>query len=372
MLDFANSRIVLLQLGWSTIKFYYYIWLIDYLFLDGSGEHIYFSLGFGDFSDFKNFLVVESVYKKSSMRYAYWVVGFFVIAGNTWVIVSTFVRTSCFKKTWPSTLLHCNHIVILNIAIADFMMGIYLITISIMHVMKQPEIFFRGIGCYYLQWFATVSSEASCFLMVTLTAFRLYHVYRPLSSMTASSWLWKSCIFISWFAAVLLAIFYSDANNRYVNYEDYVFDLAKFGICLPNFYNISWISLGWTSFTLITLNLTCFCFIAVGYVLIYIRSTKRRPINAENRRTVGLQKQEAEMQKRIARIIITDCACWVPICIMGYAITGGWRPNPFIMYEVTAGFLLPINSALNPVLFSVNLGKLFKKFRCRPIERCRN
>ena len=47
--------------------------------------------------------LVEDIpdFKQSPMRYAYWIVGFFVIAGNTWVIVSTFVRTSCFKKTWP-------------------------------------------------------------------------------------------------------------------------------------------------------------------------------------------------------------------------------------------------------------------------------
>ena len=345
----------MLQLGWSTIEFYYYIWSIDYFFFSGGSSRF-------------------PVVKMSSMRYAYWVVGFFVIAGNTWVIVSTFVRTSCFKKIWHSPSLHCNHIVILNIAMADFMMGIYLITISIMHVIKRPEIFFPGIECFIPQCFATVSSEASCFLLVTLTAFRLYHVYRPLSSRTASSWPWKSCIVISWVAAVLLALFSQIGNS--VVLVDYHYDSVnvffKLGNCLPNFYYVGWKSFDWTSFILITLNLTCFCFIAVGYILIYIRSTKRRPINTGSRRKACLQKQEAKMQKRIARIIITDGACWIPICIMGYAIMGGWRPITFIMYEVTAGFLLPINSALNPFLYSVDLGKLFKKFRCRPIERCRN
>ena len=305
------------------------------------------------------------------MRYTYWVIGLFVIAGNTWVIVSTFVRTSCFKKTWPSASLHCNHIVILNIAMADFMMGIYLITSSITHVINYRELVFPIIVCYILQCFATVSSEASCFLMVTLTAFRLYHVYRPLSSITASSWPWKSCIFISWLAAVLLAIFFYGGN--FIWGDMYRIRIVAHNICVPNFYNFGLSIVDWSSFTLITLNLTCFCFVAVGYILIYIRSTKRRPINAENRRTACLRKQEAEMQKRIARIIITDGACWIPICIMGYAGMGGWRPNKTkIIHEITAGFLLPINSALNPFLYSVDLDKLFKRFCCRPIERCRN
>ena len=45
------------------------------------------------------------------------------------------------------------------------------------------------------------------FLMVILTSFRLYHVHRPLSSMTVSSWSRKVCIFISWFVAVFLGVF---------------------------------------------------------------------------------------------------------------------------------------------------------------------
>ena len=43
--------------------------------------------------------------------------------------------------------------------------------------------------------------------MVTLTAFRLYHVYRPPSTMTASSWPWKVCIFMSWLVAVFVGVF---------------------------------------------------------------------------------------------------------------------------------------------------------------------
>ena len=110
-----------------------------------------------------------------------------------------------------------------------------------MHVMEHPENFFQGNGCYILQCFATVSSEALCFLMVTLTAFRLYHVYRPLSSMTASSCSWKSCIVISRFAAVLLAIFSIGIDTAFGNYL-YYFESTKFGICLPNFYYVGWIS----------------------------------------------------------------------------------------------------------------------------------
>ena len=53
------------------------------------------------------------------------------------------------------------------------------------------------------------------------------------------------------------------------------------------------------------------------------------------------------MQKRIARIIIMDLACWMPVCIMAILITSGlYDPDGVLLYDSVAR-LLPINSALN-------------------------
>ena len=347
------------------------------------------------------------------------------------------------------------------------MMGIYLITMSILYIVKFESKNYnsiewvRSLGCSIVGSLALISSEASCFLMVTLTSFRLYYVYRPLSSITASCWRWKVCIFMSWFVAVFLGVFpmlknapefYSSGltvttssgataflhNNELYhitcslvslhrsNYSDHEFiseleyfnkhflrnatqdqfkycltpyptyqdfkdhlDIWKLAIsyffneapksksgfysfsdtCLPRFFTGPSQPGSKYSIAIITLNLTCFIFIAVSYVLIYICSTKKRPVNATS--TVDLQKREAKMQKRIARIIITDFACWVPICIMAFVAFSGLY-NSFMFYEIAAGFLLPINSALNPFLYSVSLSKLFKRLRCRPLKKCRN
>ena len=142
-------------------------------------------------------------------------------------------------------------------------------------------------------------------------------------------------------------------------------------MCLPRHFAYSWTP-GWEySIAIITLNLICFVFIAVSYILIYIRSTKKRPINAAS--TIDLRKREAEMQKRIARIIITDFACWVPICIMAFVTFSSKYCFGFVEFvDTVAGFLLPINSALNPFLYSISLSKLFKRFRCQVLKKCRN
>ena len=133
-------------------------------------------------------LYSNSTYVQIIMRYFFWIIAVLVVTGNAYVIISSVPKTSCFTQAWPSVSLQCNHTVILNIAVADFIMGIYLITISILNIVK-----FGSSNYNSLEWIVSlgcsiVGSLASCFLMMTLTSFRSYHVYQPLSSMTASSW----------------------------------------------------------------------------------------------------------------------------------------------------------------------------------------
>ena len=56
-------------------------------------------------------------------------------------------------------------------------------------------------------------------------------------------------------------------------------------------------------------------------------------------------------QARITRLVVTDFACWMPVCFMAFASIAGVTLSP-VVYPVSAIILLPINSALNPVLYS--------------------
>ena len=57
------------------------------------------------------------------------------------------------------------------------------------------------------------------------------------------------------------------------------------------------------------------------------------------------------MQKKIGALIITDGICVVPICIMAFVSYAGFE-MPKTAYIATTCFLLPINSALNPLIYS--------------------
>ena len=73
-----------------------------------------------------------------------------------------------------------------------------------------------------------------------------------------------------------------------------------------------------------------------------------------------------EMAKRVSMLVITDGLCWVPICII--FLISHRQVLPDTVYFVTACILLPINSAINPIIYSqyfykllITLGDKFKR-----------
>ena len=68
------------------------------------------------------------------------------------------------------------------------------------------------------------------------------------------------------------------------------------------------------------------------------------------------------MQKKILRVLATDFCCWVPISLMAFlSLSGVSISND--AYAVSAIILLPINSALNPILYSDAIDVLIESIR---------
>ena len=340
------------------------------------------------------------------MKSAFWIMGILVMVGNSYVII----KKIDFLKT-QQTLdgISFQHFIILNISIADIIMGIYLITIASYDVSfsgfygEMDGEWRSSLKCSVIGSLAVISSETSCFLMVVLTGFRLKTITQPVESVNASMRPWKLCIILAWLFSYFLGIapmlpqtshyflhsfsysspfqngtWYSTnleqfacrlsalsnktiqfTGNRFQSVKTFVagsfpnYEFVKlFGyygetsVCMPRFY-VAYGESSW-AFTLamMTLNFLSFVFIAVSYLIIYKQSTS----SSANLGTKRPNKQAATMQKRIARIIATDFCCWIPICVMAFVRLGVEFSD--IAYQISAVLLLPINSAMNPILFS--------------------
>ena len=113
---------------------------------------------------------------------------------------------------------------------------------------------------------------------------------------------------------------------------------------------------------LITLNFVLFIYMVVVYVLVYKKITGTKFFISTKR------DSNEEMQKRISRLLLTDFFCWIPICIMAYLRMAGIFLPPDA-YIASAGFLLPINSAMNPLLYSPIIGQCMSRARKRITDK---
>ena len=359
------------------------------------------------------------------IKSAFWIMGILVMVGNSYVIIK---RIAFLKTQQTLDGISFQHFIVLNISMADFIMGIYLMTIA------SYDISFSGIygevdrewrssfKCSVIGSLAVISSETSCLLMVVLTGFRLKNITQPVESVNASTHPWKLCIILAWLFSFFLGIapmlpqtsqyflhsfsysspfqngtWYSTnleqfacrlsaLNNKTIQFTGNKFQSVEaflagsfpndasvkvFGyygetsVCMPRFY-VAYGESSW-EFTLamMTLNFLSFIFIAVSYLVIYKHSTS----SSAKLGTKRPDKQAATMRKRIARIIATDFCCWIPICVMAFVRLGVEFSD--IVYQISAVLVLPINSAMNPILFSPLLDNLIDLCR-HTCQRLRN
>ena len=91
------------------------------------------------------------------------------------------------------------------------------------------------------------------------------------------------------------------------------------------------------------------------------REKEERPIFIRVRFTKNLFCSFAEMQRKIFILIVTDVVCWLPICMIAFCSYAGLTISNQV-YTVAAVILLPINSAVNPIIYSkygtIFLGRL--------------
>ena len=359
--------------------------------------------------------------KSPVIKAVIWIIGIITIFANASVMITT---TQILKTKKLHKILRTNHILILNLSTADFLMGVYLLIIS------AKSIEFAGIyGRFDLQWrsgnlctvvgtIAIISSETSCFIMTLLTCFRLVSVLRPIKSLTDSTRIWFVMTAFAWMLSAIIAIIpliphFEDvfvhhvwftapfALNKLLKKDELVtitcrykslinetkslnsrswHDIMEFSddkfdqyeankvgfygetsVCMPRFFVDNDDIAGPYSIFIISVNFISFWFVCLSYLVIY-KLTSNRPVGK-----ALVQIQNNKMQKRIARLLVTDFVCWIPLCVVAYVkYTTSIRLDNDV-YAATIAFFLPVNSALNPILYSTMIEKLFLK--C--LKRCK-
>eukprot|EP00057_Strongylocentrotus_purpuratus_P033131 XP_790309.2 PREDICTED: G-protein coupled receptor GRL101 isoform X1 [Strongylocentrotus purpuratus] len=306
------------------------------------------------------------------LRIAMWLLGFGALFGNTMVI---FIR--CRKKR-SNTRNHVQVFFISNLAIADWFMGIFMIIIASAdtyygkyYFLKAPH--WRSSGlCRFAGVLAILSSESSVFFLTIITVDRFLSVVFPFSRFKFHSESARLCVGITWVITIILSLgpvvigsfvtgFYwlSDVciglplSVESTGTRTLVFDRSS-GISIFESSNDGSLQPSWIYSIVLFLgiNLNCFLFILICYIIIFVQVRRSAKNIGKDRNRGSPHDQEVRMAFKMAVIVGTDFLCWMPVIIMGILSQARLVELPVSLYAWSAVFILPINSTLNPYLYT--------------------
>ena len=280
------------------------------------------------------------------LRVAIWFVIFLAFIGNGLVIL-VFIIYSCIIRRTEMDLF-IMHFFYFNLALADFLMCIYLLTIaaedlSTVGKFSLYDIEWRiGFGCNFAGFCAILSTVVSVYVLTVITVERAYTIINAMHRKRVNKKAAFIIMGIGWALGILLAILPLPGVG--------VSDYSSVAICLP--FNVETpLSKSYVVFLLLATGIA-FLVVAVAYVIIFCHIFCRRSLAypSNNRRAT-----EVKIAIRMFILVFTNFICWFPIALVSLAsVFGDGIVHDIEFAKWAIVFILPINSCFNPVLYSIS------------------
>ncbi|XP_041471968.1 relaxin receptor 2-like isoform X3 [Lytechinus variegatus] len=310
------------------------------------------------------------LYPNLALRIAGWVMGLLAIAGNGGVL---FIRLRDINKV-PNKV---QNTMIISLAVADILMGLYMIFITSADLKFGNEFYLRAPQwrdshvCRVAGFLGFLSSEASVLTLTLITVDRFISIMFPFrpelkirhkGSMILVTAVWAFTVLLS-FGLVIVTSYRPDVYGLsdvclglplHVEAKDtgVLEIIGEFFFEYRVDYRIDesrsrppWL---FSIIIFIGFNLVSFTFILICYIMIFVKSTRA----SKNVRNSKSMNQETKLAVRMAMIVATDLVCWMPVIIMGIlSQTGAVTLDPSL-YAWTVILIVPINSSINPFLYT--------------------
>ncbi|ESO84313.1 hypothetical protein LOTGIDRAFT_132442 [Lottia gigantea] len=287
--------------------------------------------------------------RRETLRIFMWILGLVAVAGNFLTILYRIIFDRAgFKRGYG--------IFVTNLGISDFLMGIYMLIIA------SADALFRGRYIWNDSWWrnspycqlagilTTVSSEASALFLCLITLDRFLIIKYPFGQYRFTRRSSLIGVSIVWLFSVLMGLIPILPGTGFTGRL-----YSRTGICLALPLTRDRTS-GWQFSTglFIFFNFVTFLLICLGQIMMYRSMVKSGAVAQSKER----RNRDIEVARRLSLIVLTDFVCWFPICCMGLMTLNNVIINSEV-YAWTAVFILPINSALNPLLYTISsiLGK---------------
>ena len=318
------------------------------------------------------YLTCERLLSKQLMRIIMWVLGFGALFSNVLILIH-------WLSNWRRNQIKENHFLLMtNLSLSDFLMGIYLLILTSVDAYYAD--FFPAFAekwrqsglCKVAGTLSVLSSQGSVFFITLISFDRYMSIKYPFSQFRLQKRSLKLVIIMLWISAFLIAAVPTFLSN--VNPD--VYDVSEVCIGLPlsrklilsndthtvrNGHNAGITvdvtvpdiigtkpGMYYSMAIFIVLNLTCFLVVAFCYIQIFITVRKSHAKSGRSKQS----EADLRMAINMSAVVLTDFCCWVPIIITCILVQCGLVVVSPVMYAWTVAFILPINSSVNPVVYS--------------------
>uniref|UniRef100_UPI00403873CC relaxin receptor 1 isoform X1 n=1 Tax=Callospermophilus lateralis TaxID=76772 RepID=UPI00403873CC len=285
---------------------------------------------------------LENLLASIIQRVFVWVVSVVTCFGNIFVIcMRPYIRSE--------NKLHA--ISIISLCCADCLMGIYLFVIGAFDLKfrgeynKHAQLWRESIHCQLTGSLAILSTEVSVLLLTFLTLEKYICIVYPFRCLGPRKCRTVTVLILIWVIGFIVALIPLSNKDFFKNYY------GTNGVCFPlhseDTENIGAQIYSVTIF--LGINLVAFIIIVFSYGRMFYSVHQSTVTATELRNQV---KKEMILAKRFFFIVFTDALCWIPIFILKFlSLLQIEIPDTINSWVVI--FILPINSALNPILYTL-------------------
>ena len=312
--------------------------------------------------DQDGFSSCDELLKNRVLKIAIWVLGVMAFAGNLVVILWRMVAKDSNRV---------NSFLLTNLAVADFLMGVYMLIIAYKDNSWQGVYFKHDISwrtsdlCVFAGVVSTLSSEVSVFTLTVVTLDRMICLVFPFRFRRISIKKAVVIMIFVWLLGSVIALAPLFYKSYFYDFKRNVHFFGRSAVCLPLQLSSDRPS-GWeySVSIFIVLNGLSFLFILVCYLVMYRTITKTASAVRSTR-----MNQDSTIAKRMMFIILTDFFCWFPVIIISIlSLTGSLYDPKKEVYVWIAVFVLPINSSINPLLYTFSTPFVRKKLATRNLS----
>ncbi|GFN74822.1 relaxin receptor-like protein [Plakobranchus ocellatus] len=289
--------------------------------------------------------------EEPGLRVLLWLVCSATLIGN--------IITLVYRLTWDKAIVCKPYgLFVTNLGISDLMMGIYLVIISVADTIYKDMYVLHDFkwrhsqACWIAGSIGTLSSITSTVFIALITADRFLAVQYPYGEVRFTAKTMVTAVVVTWVCGAVAAFL-----PMIPLAQDWVI-FSNSGMCLGLPFNEKRPP-GWqySAVMFVTVNLILFIFIVLGQYRIFKlfkekRKRTRNRVNPRNQLSKNQRTQEIAIAKQLSLIVISNFICWFPVITMGILTLSGIAVGQSA-YRWSATLILPINSALNPVLYTL-------------------